>query len=107
MMKGHILSGIRLLVSTAIFAVCLVIAKKLNDPAHIVVIIGGALIFIFSVMDAVVTHWSTGIYECPKCGKLFVPTLVEYIFSAPVFICRFLKCPDCGKHSLCKRRELS
>lgn len=45
-----------------------------------------------------------GVYECPNCGRKFVPSMKDFIFGAHTFTKRKLKCPECGKKSFCKKR---
>ena len=47
---------------------------------------------------------NVGSFECKHCGKKFVPTTKAYIFSYHNFTARKLKCPFCGKTSMCKKR---
>lgn len=45
-----------------------------------------------------------GVYECPNCGKKFVPSMKDFILGPHTFTKRKLKCPKCGKRSYCKKR---
>ena len=45
-----------------------------------------------------------GTYECRKCGCRFVPTSGAYIMGIHGLTWRHLKCPQCGKRTLCRRR---
>ena len=62
-----------------------------------VAIIGG--LAVIGLLD-----WSAGTYECPHCGKRFVPTFKQYFLGPHTLTKRSLKCPHCGKRSYCNRR---
>ena len=45
-----------------------------------------------------------GTFECRHCHTRFIPTAGEYIAGAHSLTTRWLKCPECGKKSFCKKR---
>ena len=47
---------------------------------------------------------SAGYYQCPSCQELFVPTMGAYVKGYHTLTKRRLKCPHCGKVSMCKHR---
>ena len=47
---------------------------------------------------------SAGYYQCPNCQELFVPTMGAYVKGYHTLTKRRLKCPHCGKVSMCKHR---
>ena len=47
---------------------------------------------------------SAGYYQCPNCQELFVPTMGTYVKGYHTLTKRRLKCPRCGKVSMCKHR---
>lgn len=53
---------------------------------------------------ACVLDREAGVYECPKCGERFVPSMTAYVLGAHTLTRRRLKCPHCGKRSFCKKR---
>ncbi len=61
------------------------------------VISGG--IAIVTVLDI-----NIGIYECRHCGARFKPSFGAYFMGAHTITTRWLKCPECGKSSMCRRR---
>ena len=63
----------------------------------IVIMAGG--IFVCASLE-----WNAGTYECPHCNHRFVPTAVEYVKGLHTITRRHLKCPECGKKSMCIRR---
>lgn len=46
----------------------------------------------------------TGTFECKYCKTRFVPTAGAYIAGPHTILTRYLKCPNCGKKSYCRRR---
>lgn len=56
-------------------------------------------IAVVTVLDA-----NAGTYECPMCGRRFVPTMGAYLGGAHTLTRRWLKCPECGKSCWCIRR---
>lgn len=64
-----------------------------------------ALVIIGSgIAVACVLDRDAGTFECPNCGKRFVPTMKAYVWGMHTFTRRRLKCPHCGKKSYCKKR---
>lgn len=63
----------------------------------LVVLLGGLLI-------AAALEWNAGTYECRHCKARFVPSYKEYLAGAHTITTRHLKCPECGKKSMCRRR---
>lgn len=53
---------------------------------------------------AAALEMKSGTFECRHCHTRFVPTAGEYIAGAHSITTRWLKCPECGKKSFCKRR---
>ena len=53
---------------------------------------------------AAALEMGAGTFECRHCHTRFVPTAGEYIAGAHSLTTRWLKCPECGKKSLCKKR---
>ncbi len=60
-------------------------------------VIGGC-----TIAAAVDIH--TGTFECRYCKTRFVPSAGAYIAGPHTILTRFLKCPNCGKKSCCRRR---
>lgn len=53
---------------------------------------------------AAALEMKSGTFECRHCHTRFVPTAKEYIAGAHSITTRWLKCPECGRKSFCKRR---
>ena len=66
---------------------------------------GIGLVVLFSgLLVAAALEWNAGTYECRYCKTRFVPTYSAYLAGAHTLTTRHLKCPECGKKSMCKRR---
>ena len=56
------------------------------------------------IAAAAMLEASAGYYQCPNCQELFVPTMGAYVKCYHTLTKRRLKCPHCGKVSMCKHR---
>ena len=65
--------------------------------ASLVILFGG--IFVCTHLDA-----DSSIYECKHCHVHFKPSVGAYLIGMHTITKRYLKCPECGKRSWCKRR---
>lgn len=62
-----------------------------------VLVLGGGI--------AVVTALDiNGVYQCRHCGAKFKPSFSAYFMGAHTLTTRWLRCPECGKSSMCRRR---
>lgn len=71
---------------------------------RIILIVIGVIVMIGGLGVATALDINAGTYECRKCGKRFVPKLGSYLNGAHTITTRYLRCPECGKRSFCKRR---
>ncbi len=70
-----------------------------------VVLIVIAMIVMFGCIGvACALEMSAGTFECRHCHTRFVPTAGAYIAGMHTLTTRWLKCPECGKKSMCRRR---
>lgn len=56
------------------------------------------------IFVAAALEMKSGTFECRHCKTRFVPTAAAYVAGAHSLTTRYLKCPECGKKSFCKRR---
>lgn len=91
-----VLSGSLLCVLSGIFAMPLYMRVLLICTGLVVMAAG---IGVCCVLDR-----DAGYFQCPKCKKLFVPTMAAYVAGPHTFTRRQLKCPHCGKISYCKKK---
>lgn len=71
---------------------------------RVLIVAIGAVVVCGGIGVAVVLDAAAGTYECPKCGKRFVPTIAAYIAGPHTLTKRKLKCPHCGAVSYCRKR---
>ena len=101
-----ILSVISVVISTALLAISAFLAENAAiRPLLATVFIFVSVILVFvAIYFAAKIDYEMGIYECKKCGNVFKPSFMAYFFGVHTLTTRHLKCPKCGKKSLCKRK---
>ena len=70
---------------------------------QIVLIIACVILFLIPAFFALKIEVSVGAYKCKKCGHEFIPTYSEALWAMHAGTTRYLKCPECSKHSWCKK----
>lgn len=69
------------------------------------VLIAVAMIVMFGCIGVACTlEIGAGTFECCHCRTRFVPTAGAYIAGMHTLTTRWLKCPQCGRKSFCRRR---
>lgn len=91
-----------------IIAVCalVMLASYLELPVavRILLLVCAVLTAMAGIGAAARLEVKAGYYECPYCGELFVPTMVDYVKGYHTFTRRRLTCPACGKTGMCRHR---
>lgn len=91
-----------------VIAVCalVMLASYLELPVavRILLLVCAVLTAIAGIGAAARLEVKAGYYECPHCGELFVPTMVDYVKGSHTFTRRRLTCPACGKTGMCRHR---
>ena len=67
----------------------------------VLIVIGGCVI-IGGIVIACILDREAGAFECPQCGKRFVPEMKAYIMGPHTLTKRRLTCPCCGETRYCK-----
>ena len=70
---------------------------------QLVTIIGICIVFLIPCFYALKLEVSVGAYKCKKCGYEIVPTYLEALNAMHCGTTRYLKCPNCNKHTWCKK----
>ena len=70
---------------------------------QIVSILGSAVLFLIPCFYALKLEVSVGYYKCKNCGHEFVPTYKQALNAMHKGTTRYLKCPNCGKRTWCKK----
>lgn len=94
------IASITLLIVTAILAEESIISAFLAVALTIISVI---LIFI-SIYYLAKVDYETGVYKCKNCSHIFRPSFRDYIFGMHTITTKYLKCPECGKSTWCKRK---
>ena len=70
---------------------------------QLVTIIGATALFLIPCLYALKLEVSVGAYKCKNCGHEIVPTYKEALNAMHKGTTRYLKCPECGKRTWCKK----
>ena len=88
----------------ALFASVLISAFLIPKGAwQLVTIILACVLFLIPCFYALKLEVSIGAYKCKNCGNEIVPTYEEALWAMHKGTTRYLKCPDCGKRTWCKK----
>jgi len=66
-------------------------------------VIGICILFLLPCFYALKLEVSVGAYKCKNCGHEFVPTYTQALNAMHMGFTRYLKCPQCGKRTWCKK----
>ncbi|MBQ8431278.1 MAG: helix-turn-helix transcriptional regulator [Clostridia bacterium] len=89
---------------TALFAGLLVARFLIPEGIwQLVVILGICVLFLIPCFYALKLEISVGAYKCKHCGHEIVPTYSEALWAMHRGTTRYLKCPNCGKRTWCKK----
>ena len=78
-----LISLILIMISASVFAF-------LPIDRSILLIVLSSIAFIIAMIAAILLDYSSGDYECKKCGHKFKPTLRAYVWGAHL-LCRFMQ----------------
>ncbi len=96
--------GVVISITLLIISSFLIEGKILNPAIAYTFMAISAVLVISAILYAAKVDYETGIYECRKCGHKFKPTFKSYICGVHSLTTRHLKCPECGKKSMCRRK---
>ncbi len=89
---------------TALFAGIFIAAFLIPEGVwQLITILGICIIFLIPCFYALKLEVSVGAYKCKKCGHEIVPTYSEALWAMHRGTTRYLKCPECGKRTWCKK----
>lgn len=74
-----------------------------EGPWQLVTIIAVVVVFLIPCFYALKLEISVGAYRCKNCGHKIVPTYKEALNAMHRGTTRYLKCPECGKRTWCKK----
>ena len=88
----------------ALLAGLFVIAYFIPEgPWQLVTILGVCVVFLVPCFYALKLEVSVGAYKCKNCGHEIVPTYTQALNAMHMGTTRYLKCPECGKLTWCKK----
>ena len=105
--KRSLWLGIVAVVSTFLAGFTLIMVSgylEMEDWQRIVLVVIAFISIVAGITVAVVLEVHSGAFECAKCGKRFMPKMGAYLAGIHTATRRYLKCPHCGKKSMCIRR---
>ena len=70
---------------------------------QLVTILGSCVVFLIPCFYALKLEVSVGAYKCKNCGHEIVPTYTQALNAMHMGTTRYLKCPECGKRTWCKK----
>jgi len=70
---------------------------------QLVTILGVCVVFLIPCFYALKLEVSVGAYRCKNCGHEIVPTYTQALNAMHRGTTRYLKCPECGKRTWCKK----
>lgn len=89
---------------TALFAGIFIAAFFIPEGVwQVVTILGICVVFLIPCFYALKLEVSVGAYKCKNCGHEIVPTYSEALWAMHRGTTRYLKCPECGKRTWCKK----
>ena len=105
--KRNILLGATTAIISIISGTTLVIVAGLVDLEvwqRILLIFIALIDMAGGIYVAAALEMKSGTFECRHCKARFVPTASAFVAGAHTLTTRYLKCPECGKKSFCKKR---
>ena len=70
---------------------------------QLVAILALCVVFLIPCFYALKLEVSVGAYKCKNCGHEIVPTYMQALNAMHMGTTRYLKCPECGKRTWCKK----
>ena len=74
-----------------------------EGPWQVVGILALTIVFMIPCFYALKLEVSVGAYKCKNCGHEIVPTYTQALNAMHMGTSRYLKCPECGKRTWCKK----
>ena len=97
----NLLTAIAVIAFVASYVVAFSIG--VSDRLRTLILAAGVLLLFIPVALALRIEQKTGYYCCENCGRRYVPTYRQVLFSMHVGMTRRMKCPHCGVRSWQKK----
>ena len=106
--RKMLLSAIGFIASVALLVITVMLAEEAIISASLAVTLTiiSVILVIVAIYFLAKVDYETGVYECRNCSHVFKPTFTAYIFGMHTLTTRYLKCPECGKSTWCKRKNI-
>lgn len=95
------------LLFTSLFAmlvlVFIITAVLPKGPLQLFLVLAVVILFLIPMFIGLKLEVNAGYYECRNCRHRFVPAYREVLWAMHMGTTRYLKCPECGKRSWCKK----
>ena len=75
----------------------------MEDWQRAIVICSGVVPGIIGLIFAMKIEQKAGYYKCGKCGHRYIPSFLKVFFAMHAGRTRFMRCPNCKKHSWQKK----
>lgn len=94
-----------MIVSIAAMFSGIILTKSLLSEGFLqnIILIGITVLFLMPCFYALKLEVSVGAYKCKNCGQEIEPTYSQALWAMHMGTTRYLKCPNCGKRSWCKK----
>ena len=79
------------------------LVPNLDDVTRTIIVFSGFIPGIIGFTFAMRLEQVAGYYECKHCGHKYVPEIKTMYMSMHMGRTRYMKCPECGKHSWQKK----
>ena len=105
--KKTVLSAIGFITSVVLLVIIAMLAKEaiISAALAVALTILSVILVLVAIYYLAKVDYETGVYICRNCGHTFKPTFKAYIVGMHTLTTRYLKCPECGKSTWCKRRS--
>ncbi len=105
--KKNIILSVITIICTLLGSITLIMLAgylEMTEWLRVLLIVIGLIIIIGGITVAATLEMKSGTFECRHCKTRFVPVAKAYILGPHSITTRYLKCPECGKKSYCKKR---
>lgn len=74
-----------------------------KESTQVIIILGTTALLVISAICAIIIESKVGYFICEKCNHKFQTTPTKITLAPHIWTTRYLKCPECGKKSWCKK----
>ena len=74
-----------------------------KESTQTIIILSSTLVLIIAAFCAIAIESKVSCFICKKCNHKFQPSAKKMTVAPHIWTTRYLKCPECGKRSWCKK----